>query len=547
MNKIKTVCLAVVAMASIGTANAGGILTNTNQNVAFLRNPARDGAIGIDGVYSNPAGVAFLEDGFHLSINWQSVWQTRTITTTNPFFALGQKNNGLAEKEFEGKATAPVLPSFQAAYNKDRWSFQAGFAVVGGGGKCEFANGIGSFESYVGAIGSLLGGVSQQLQGAGIPVPSVKGYDVDGYMQGRQYYFGLTLGTSYKVNDNLSVYGGVRMLLGDASYKAKLDNIKVVTDAGNLTLPQFFEGIENGLNAAGAQLQQAGNQIQQGIGQYVGGYMAAGMTQEQAMQTPEVQNLLAQAAQVQAKAAQLQATGEQLNQQAGVLAPYANGVNLQSDQSGFGIAPIIGVDYKVGQFNLAAKYEFKTRMRMKNKSTVKEASIIGAVNKFKDGSNVPEDSPALLALGAQWSPVESVRINAGYHHYYDKSTNQYLHQERLLDGDTNEYLGGVEVDPIKKLTVSAGFQITRYGLTDQYMNDMSFVVNSWSFGAGIKYQVSEKVAINAAYFQTNYGTYDRTTPAQTMQMGGAALSMPETKDSFTRTNHVIGVGVDLKF
>ena len=41
---------------------AGGLLTNTNQNVAFLRNPARDGAIGIDGVYSNPAGVAFLPD-----------------------------------------------------------------------------------------------------------------------------------------------------------------------------------------------------------------------------------------------------------------------------------------------------------------------------------------------------------------------------------------------------------------------------------------------------------------------------------------------------
>ena len=31
---------------------AGGLLTNTNQNIAFLRNPARDGAIGIDGVYS---------------------------------------------------------------------------------------------------------------------------------------------------------------------------------------------------------------------------------------------------------------------------------------------------------------------------------------------------------------------------------------------------------------------------------------------------------------------------------------------------------------
>ncbi len=36
-------------------AFAGGILTNTNQSVLFLKNPARDAAIGLDGVYSNRA------------------------------------------------------------------------------------------------------------------------------------------------------------------------------------------------------------------------------------------------------------------------------------------------------------------------------------------------------------------------------------------------------------------------------------------------------------------------------------------------------------
>ena len=68
---------------------AGGLLTNTNQNVAFLRNPARDGAIGIDGVYSNPAGVAFLPDGLHLSLNFQSAYQTREITSVFGPFAYG--------------------------------------------------------------------------------------------------------------------------------------------------------------------------------------------------------------------------------------------------------------------------------------------------------------------------------------------------------------------------------------------------------------------------------------------------------------------------
>ena len=55
-----------LAILVFRTSFAGGILTNTNQSVYFLRNPARDAAIGLDGVYSNPAGVEFIKDGFHL-------------------------------------------------------------------------------------------------------------------------------------------------------------------------------------------------------------------------------------------------------------------------------------------------------------------------------------------------------------------------------------------------------------------------------------------------------------------------------------------------
>ena len=94
---------------------AGGLLTNTNQNVAFLRNIARGASTEIDAVYSNPAGVAFMNDGFHLSLNGQSAFQTRTITST---FAPFVGNGGSATKVYEGEASAPFIPSFQAAYKK---------------------------------------------------------------------------------------------------------------------------------------------------------------------------------------------------------------------------------------------------------------------------------------------------------------------------------------------------------------------------------------------------------------------------------------------
>lgn len=193
---------------------------------------------------------------------------------------------------------------------------------------------------------------------------------------------------------------------------------------------------------------------------------------------------------------------------------YSQGVNLLCNQSSVGIAPVIGVDYKLNdQFNFAAKYEFKTQMRMKNESTVFEASEIAAVNKFRDGESVNEDQPALLTVGAQWSPIEPVRINAGYHHYFDKDADWYGNSQRLLDHDTNEFLAGAEWDINDRLTVSAGGQLTRYGLTDAYMNDMSFVVDSYSFGFGANYHLNDKVTLKAAYFQTNYEDYDRVTSA----------------------------------
>lgn len=476
------------------SAMAGGILTNTNQSVLFLKNPARDAAIGLDGVYSNPAGVAFMPEGFHVAFNWQYAHQTRTITSTNPVFALGKKNGGLSTKEFEGVADAPIIPSLQGAYNKGNWSLQFNLSVPGGGGSCEFADGLGSFESVVGSIAHML-----QPLGA-------QGYDMDSYMKGRQYYYGIQLGAAYKIYPNLSVYGGLRLLYGDATYKAKISNIQVKTEAGYYDFADFLQysstTVNNGLDLVNAAIAQ---------------YEAAGVPAP---------------AELVAKQAQLEGTRESLLQ----LQKYAQGVNLLCNQDGMGIAPVIGVDWKYKNFNFAAKYEFKTQIRMKNESTVNEASEIAAVNRFRDAEKVNEDAPALLTIGAQWKPIDEVSLNLGWHHFFDKDASWYGNTQELLDHNTNEFLAGVEWDVTDRLNVSCGGQLTRYGLSDRYMNDMSFVVNSYSIGLGFSYKVKDNVTLSAAYFQTNYDNYNRN------DYPTAGVS-----DSFTRTNRVLGVGCQLDF
>ena len=517
MKKI-AVMLTSVMLATATTATAGGILTNTNQSIDFLRNPARDAAIGLDGVYSNPAGVAFLPEGFHIGFNWQYAHQTRTITSTNPVFALGRKNNGESTKVFEGVADAPFLPSLQAAYNKGNWSVQFNFSVPGGGGSCEFSDGLGSFESVVGGIATQLTGLDQIATALGQPAPGVSGYDMDGYMQGRQYYFGFQLGAAYKITPDLSVYGGLRVLYGTATYKAKISNIMVKTAGGYQDFGSFLQSatamVDGGLSYVNSNLDQ----VNAGIAQYE----AAGVS------APA--ELTATKAQLEASGAQLKGSSESLNN----LQKYSEGVNLLCNQWSVGVAPILGIDWRVGKFNFAAKYEFKTQIHMENESTVNKASEIPAVNKFRDGEKIDEDSPAQLAIGAMWNITDDVRLNLGYHHFYDTNVKWYNNTQDLLDGGTNEYLGGAEWDVTDKFTISAGMQATRYQLTDAYMNDMSFVVNSYSFGFGFNYKATDKVTLKAAYFQTNYDDYNRVTSKE-----------PLISDSFTRTNRVLGIGCEV--
>ena len=61
-------------------------------------------------------------------------------------------------------------------------------------------------------------------------------------------------------------------------------------------------------------------------------------------------------------------------------------------------------------------------------------------------------------------------------------------------------------------------------------------VNSYSAGFGVSYKATDKITLTAAYFQTNYSDYDRVTSTE-----------PKVSDSFTRTNRVVGLGMQVDF
>lgn len=487
MRKISLIGI-VMLIVSIPTF-AGGLLTNTNQHILFLRMLARDASTQIDAVYSNPAGLAFMEDGFHASFNGQSAFQTRTITSTfAPFAGFG----GNPTKVYKGEASAPFVPSFFAVYKKGNWAFSGNFAVTGGGGKATFDKGLGSFESIVAALPS-------QLTAGGFATDR---YSVNSYMEGKQYIFGLQLGATYKINDNLSVFGGARVNYVTNHYYGYMKDISAnvgsSTAVGSemVNVSQYFSGLSQ------AALQAAAS------------YEAAGLTEK--AQEYRTQALVA----------------------AGISKKTAD-MELDCEQTGWGVTPIIGADFKIGKWNFGLKYEFKTSLNVENK-TKGELPDDAAFDSYRDGVNPPNDIPALLTIGASYEILPVLRASVGFHYFFDKDAKMADDKQKHLKSGTKEYLAGVEWDVCKWAQISAGMQRTKYGLSDEFMSDISFSVDSYSFGLGAGFDIAKNMKLNIAYMWTNYDNYDRSVA----NYGGSGLSF---EDSFTRTNKVFGIGLDYKF
>ena len=149
---------------------------------------------------------------------------------------------------------------------------------------------------------------------------------------------------------------------------------------------------------------------------------------------------------------------------------------------------------------------------------------------------------------------------AGYNYYFDKDARMDNDKQRFLKHNTQEFLAGVEWDINPSVTVSAGGQRTLYGLGDgKYLTDLSFVTSSYSFGFGAKIKVAKNAHLNVAYFFTNYSKFTKEYndaivigKEQVTQPDGSVMVQPKTiatknTDIFTRTNKVLGVGLDIDF
>ena len=484
--------LLVFALVSSQILMAGGLKTNVNQSAAWVRTLSRDASLDIDAVYFNPAGLAHLDNGLHLSLSNLSIFQTRTISSDYQFLSP-------TPKTYEAELTAPIFPSFYVAYKMNKWTFSGGFNIIGGGGSADFPTGLPDFEVPMASL-------VPQLQGALAPVDAavyaasgdtfdpgfrnVTGYNMNASFVGSSKYLGYQAGATYAINDMISVYLGGRVVVADNEYEGSLTDVTIDAPAA------------------------------------YGGTMPAGDYLRIVAMTPGLPPDVV---------ATLNGTAAAMD--AGTADKY-----MKASQNGTGFTPIISLNiHPSDMFNLAVKYEHHTKLELTNDTEVDDVGM------FPDGEKVRADLPGMFAVGAWVKPIEKLTISAGFNYFLDKSAfygntdamGEQINNETTIDDNGFTYSLAVEYRLIDILGLSVGYTSGNNGVNDSYQSNITQGFKTSTFGGGVFVDIGEKVTLNAGVSFTSYDDY-----SQSKSYALAPSVVVPYNDTYGKKTTIIAIGVD---
>ena len=516
---------------------AGGIVTNSNQSASWVRMPAQDASTGIPAAYYNPAGLMKLNNGFHISVSNQSIFQTREVTNnySGPGGAFG-----LNEPTFIGKVTAPVFPSVYAVYKMEKIAFSFGFNPIGGGGGATFDKGLPAFEMSPSDLVPALA-----AQGA-------SAYRLDAYFKGTSIYFGYQAGISYKINDAISIYGGVRYVTAKNAYIGHLKDIEI--DMGGTWLRA--DGIMKGIAGSATNAATSTTEL---VGAGAGPLTLAEAEGFGYITTPQRLALEGGLASfgfpttvpIATADAMFKGAASQYNATAALLRDQSADV----EQTGSGISPILGLNLTLGEkINIGIKYEFMTKMDLTNKTTMDFTTAYLAngdsITMFPDGEKTPNDMPSMLSVGVSAKATDQMTLNLGLHLYSDKSANygkkingEFVKNEEVIDKNFYELAAGIEYMLSDKILVSAGYLFAATGVKESYQSDLSYSLTSSTFGAGGAYNITDKIQLNLG---AGYSWYTNSTKSFDHLFSPTSTNIP-TKETYFKSNFFAAIGVDFSF
>lgn len=177
--KLKIMLLSLLSSIFL---NAASIDYLSNNSASYFQNPSQTAGITAEGVFYNPAGTVFLEDGNYVNANMQNSLIQESMTIN------GDK---LASNNYAG------APSFNFLHKNGNYSLFANLSVIAGGATLKYDEGVPGLvlvsETFETASRGMLGASVTKNQ-----------------FSGQNRYYQLMLGGAYRLNDKFSLGGGLK-------------------------------------------------------------------------------------------------------------------------------------------------------------------------------------------------------------------------------------------------------------------------------------------------------------------------------------------------
>jgi long-chain fatty acid transport protein len=328
----------------------------------------------------------------------------------------------------------------------------AHIAVSGGGGKCSFSNGLGSFESLVGST-------------IASAVPSFRGYLMDSKMEGHSYVFGGQFGATYKVIPNLSVFGGVRVVYGTNGYDGYIKDITAI-------IPNPADPTAN-ISVTAEQDPRLSDIVLDCSQKGWGVTPVIGLD----WKASEYLNL----------GVKFEAPTKMVYKNSSTLSPAAQAVpSLAKFRDGYKVREDLPAILSMGA--MATPFEGLRLMT---------------------GWNVYFDSGVRKSVTAQDGTEVVSLYKAGEYRPSDSNPDLMI---RDIDANTWELNIGVEYDLNKYVTLSGSWQRTVYGISDTGISDLSFNNTNNMFAFGVRVKPSSHLSFDLGFMHTIYHDRSVATP-----------------------------------
>lgn len=373
-------------------------------------------------------------------------------------YAVGYEKMSYEGKEHKAKLRQAIPNVTFTSVDANGATF-FNFGALAGGGKLKY-DGVSGVD--------VLSDVNK-FDGLGV-------YDRGSSLTGKNMYEQATLGRAFNVNENLSLSVAGRVVHGTRELK------------GNLNI---------GVNPSPAYQAAKAAEIKKAV-------LAGKLSPTEA-----------------------KAKGQALQQTTAYLVKNGLQGDLDSKREAWGYGFQLGINYKVDErLNLAARYDSRVKMNFKAKGSENQlntAAILGQniglttfYPQYTIGERVRRDLPAILSVGASYKVTDNYLVSGAANYYF----NRHAKMDRVTAFGGHEYgldykngweiALGNEYKINDKFTLIGSANYARTGAKSSSFNDTEYALNSFTLGAGVKYQYDETTAITASVAHFMYDKKDGT-------------------------------------